>query len=102
MSQSQLTAVLRGQHGLGPKAVIRIAEILQLDVGDVLILIEEDKARTDDDKQFWGRRSPRVSAALATAGLALIAAVNWTSAKASTVIISSSNATSYTLYELGL
>lgn len=86
MPQHQLSDVLKKKYGLGPKAVIRISEILQIDVRDVLVLIEEDKARTPDDKEFWGRRSPRVSAALAFAGLAFVAAlIHGSNAQASCV-----------------
>jgi hypothetical protein len=59
MNQSNLHRVLCGKAGLGPKAVVRVSEILQRDLKDVLVLIEEDKAKTAKDKEFWTRRSPR-------------------------------------------
>jgi ABC-type Fe3+-siderophore transport system permease subunit len=49
------------------------SEILQRDLKDVLVLIEEDKAKTAKDKEFWERRSPRITAALLTAILAVAA-----------------------------
>jgi hypothetical protein len=73
MNQSNLQRVLCGKAGLGPKAVVRVSEILQRDLKDVLVLIEEDKAKTAKDKEFWERRSPRITAALFTAILAVAA-----------------------------
>ena len=73
MSQSNLTRVLAGKSGLGPKAVVRLAEILHRDLRDVLTLVEEDKAKTPKDREFWERRSPRISAAVAIAFMALAA-----------------------------
>jgi hypothetical protein len=56
MSQSNLTRVLAGKSGLGPKAAIRVSEILQRDLRDVLVLIEEDKAKTahHGDDSYYG------------------------------------------------
>ena len=102
MPQSQLTNVLRGKYGLGNKAVMRIAEILGRDVRDVLVLIEEDKAKTEDDREFWGRRSPRISAASAVAALALFAAGLGKDAQAATGWNHSHGLTTYTLYEVRL
>jgi len=78
MDQSNLQRVLAGKAGLGPKAVIRLSELLQQDVRDLLVLVEEDKARTARDREFWERRSPRITAAIAVAILALGAAVTTT------------------------
>jgi hypothetical protein len=75
LHQSHLIKVLSGKSGIGPKAVIRIAEILQRDVRDVLVLVEEDKAVLPKDREFWSRRSPRITAVLALAALAFFAAV---------------------------
>jgi hypothetical protein len=73
MSQSNLTRVLAGKSGLGTKAVLRVSEILQRDLRDVLVLVEEDKAKTAKEREFWERRSPRITAALLTAILAVAA-----------------------------
>jgi hypothetical protein len=99
LSQTTLKHVLAGKHGLGPKPVIRLAEQLRMDRGDVLVLIEEDKAKTPEDKEFWGRRSPRISAAGAVAALALSSAWLTSSAKALDIypVI---DFTSYTLCEV--
>jgi hypothetical protein len=56
MDQSYLARVLAGKAGLGPKAVMRLAELLERDVRDILVLVEVDKAKTERDRQFWGRR----------------------------------------------
>jgi predicted benzoate:H+ symporter BenE len=62
-----------GKHGLGPKAVVRVAEILQRDLRDVLCLVEEDKAKTPKEREFWERRSPRISATVLTAVMGIVA-----------------------------
>ncbi len=74
MPQSQLSEVLKGKYGLGPKAQLRIAEILKRDLRDIMVLTEEDKAKTENDREFWGRRSPRISAAIAVTAMAFGAA----------------------------
>ena len=75
MDQSGLARVLCGKAGLGPKAVIRISEILQRDVRDILVLVEEDKATTAKSREFWERRSPRITAAILTTILGVVAAL---------------------------
>ena len=75
MTQSDLARVLAGKAGLGNKAVVRLSEILQRDLRDVLVLVEEDKARTPKTREFWERRSPRISATIATAILAVFAVI---------------------------
>jgi hypothetical protein len=100
MEQGQLTRVLKGEFGLGAKAQLRISEILQMDLRDVLVLTEEDKAKRPEDREFWGRRSPRISAATAIAAVAFFAAGLGQDVKASTVYKTSCNWTSYTLCEL--
>jgi hypothetical protein len=73
MQQSHLARVMAGKAGLGTKAAVRVSELLQRDLRDVIILIEEDKAKTAKDRAFWERRSPRITAAVATAFMALAA-----------------------------
>jgi hypothetical protein len=73
MSQSNLTRVLAGKSGLGPKAVVCIAETLRRDLRDILCLVEEDKARSAKEREFWERRSPRISAAIIIAFLVVVA-----------------------------
>jgi hypothetical protein len=73
MQQSTLARVLAGKQGLGTKATVRVSEILQRDLKDVLVLIEEDKAKTAKEREFWERRSPRITAAILTTILALAA-----------------------------
>jgi hypothetical protein len=58
MDQSHLAKVLCGKAGLGPIPVVRVSEILQRDLKDVLVLVEEDKAKTRKQREFWERRSP--------------------------------------------
>lgn len=74
IDQSQFIKVMAGKSTFGPKPVIRLAELLQRDVRDILVLIEEDKAKTPKDKEFWGRRSPRITASSVIAIVALLAA----------------------------
>jgi hypothetical protein len=73
MDQSHLAKVLCGKAGLGPMAVTRVSEILQRDLRDVLVLVEEDKAKTRKQREFWERRSPRITAAILTAILPIAA-----------------------------
>ena len=73
MDQSHLAKVLCGKAGLGPMPVVRVAEILQRDLKDILVLVEEDKAKTRKQREFWERRSPRITAAILTTILALAA-----------------------------
>jgi hypothetical protein len=73
MDQSHLAKVLCGKAGLGPIPVVRVSEILQRDLKDVLVLIEEDKAKTRKQREFWERRSPRITAAILTTILAVAA-----------------------------
>jgi hypothetical protein len=73
MNQSNLARVLVGKQGLGPKAVVRVAEILQRDLRDVLCLVEEDKAKTPKEREFWERRSPRIAATILTTILGIVA-----------------------------
>jgi transcriptional regulator with XRE-family HTH domain len=73
MSQSNLTRVLAGKSGLGVKAAVRISEVLQRDLRDVLCLVEEDKAKSAKEREFWERRSPRITATILTAILGVVA-----------------------------
>jgi hypothetical protein len=97
MQQSTLARVLAGKQGLGPKAVVRVSEILQRDLRDVLVLVEEDKAVRPKDREFWERRSPRITAAIAIAVLALAAAVRIPSASAGLYNHTASSFPCYTL-----
>jgi hypothetical protein len=71
MQQNQLARVLKGEFGLGIKAQVRMAEILNMPLMDVVALTEEDKAKRPEEKEFWGRRSPRIAASRALAIVAL-------------------------------
>jgi hypothetical protein len=101
MNQSNLQRVFAGKAGLGLKAAVRVSEILSRDLKDILVLIEEDKAKSKRDKEFWERRSPRITAAIAIATLALGVAVTTTKTSASILdnhtVLTAHN---YTLCEL--
>jgi hypothetical protein len=97
MDQSHLAKVIAGKAGLGPIPVVRLSEILQRDLRDVLVLVEEDKAKTRKQREFWGRRSPRIVAAIALAVLAFGAATITTTRALGTGVISSADFNSYTL-----
>jgi transcriptional regulator with XRE-family HTH domain len=62
MSQSALNQVLQGKCGFGAESVQRLSEALRMDLGEVLALVEEDKAKTPEKKEFWRVRAPRLSA----------------------------------------
>jgi len=100
MQQSTLARVLAGKQGLGPKAVVRVSEILQRDLRDILVLVEEDKAVRPKDREFWERRSPRITAAIAVAVLALAAAVRIPSASMGLYNRTASSFPFYTLCEV--
>jgi len=100
MSQSDLAKILAGKHALGMKACVRVAELTQVPLLDVIALTQEDVAKTPKNKAFWSRRSPRISAATALAAVALIAAGARTDAKASSTVQNTSrDLTTYTLCE---
>jgi hypothetical protein len=75
MHQSDLLRVFAGKQGLGLKAAIRISELLQRDFRDIVVLIEEDKATRPKDVEFWGARSPRITASILTAILGIAVTV---------------------------
>lgn len=82
MTQGDLNRVLAGKNGLGIKAAVRLSEVLHRDLKDIVVLLEEDKAKRPKDIEFWGRRSPRITATGAIAALALVAAQGLTNARA--------------------
>lgn len=73
MGQSDLNKVMAGKHGLPLKALVRIHEITQIPLLDVIAITQEEIAKTPPNKAFWGRRSPRASTAAAIAALAFLA-----------------------------
>lgn len=73
LNQSHLAKVLCGKSGIGPKAILRISEILQRDLRDILVLIEEEQAVRPKDKEFWEKRSPRITATILTSILGVVA-----------------------------
>lgn len=75
MSQSNLARVLCGKGTLGEKAAVRVSEILQRDLLDILAMIREETAKSESEKRFWERRSPRISATVAIAFMAIVAGV---------------------------
>ncbi len=75
MQQSNLRKALQGKQGLGIKAIVRASEITGMDAKEVAAIVECERAKDPDEKEFWRVRSPRISAAIVTA-LALFAAVN--------------------------
>jgi hypothetical protein len=101
-SQSDLNKVLAGEHGLSLKSLVRLSEITQLPLIDVLAITQEEIAKTPVNKTFWGRRSPRIPTASAIAALALAVVGIAQSARAHTVNTLSTNATTYTLCEVSI
>lgn len=57
MQQAQLGKVLRGELGIGPKAVVAISDALKRDLYDVMVVVELDKAKTADAKEFWSKKA---------------------------------------------
>lgn len=98
MTPSQLNDILKGKHGLGSKAIVRVAELTSIPTHDVLVMVNEDKTKSPGDKEFWSRRSPRITASLAIAMLAFGLAGKWQDARAGQ--LTSCNLTTYILCEL--
>lgn len=79
ISQSNLTAVLSGERGLGVEACVRASEILSVPLEHVLAEIFAHSAKTPEKKAFWEQRLPRVLPALviwaSTAGMICVTKV---------------------------
>lgn len=64
VQQTQLKRWLKGQGFPGNEAAFRIATILGLDAKDVIALIEEDRADTEEARSYWRSLcTPRVQQA---------------------------------------
>jgi len=66
ITQGQLNRVLRSDINLSNKAVLKASELLGRDLKVMLIMIEGDRARSDDEKEYWQRRIDQIAATLAT------------------------------------
>lgn len=53
MTQSNLIEIKKGKRWPSLKSQIRIAELLKIDLKDVVALINEDKAKTDTERAHW-------------------------------------------------
>jgi hypothetical protein len=56
MDQTTLDKVMAGKHGLGPRAAVLMAEILNKDLEHVLAQLERDKAKSPEAVMFWTMR----------------------------------------------
>ena len=100
ITQSDLNRTLAAKNGLSIKALVRVSEITQVPLIDVLAMTQEEIAKTPANKAFWGQRSPRASTTAAVAALAfLVVGRLGHGAPVNTVEILSKNLTTYTLCE---
>lgn len=69
MPQSYLIEVKKGRRWPGQASQIAIAELLKMDLKDVMALVNEDKAKTPGEREYWrGLLSARIREAFNTAG----------------------------------
>lgn len=72
MGDADLRRVERGDANFTPRQVVRLGEVLGQPWPELLVLVQEDRAKTDDEREFWRRLGPRV---VATAALWTVSAV---------------------------
>jgi len=53
MNPSNFMRVLSGKNWPGPAAQLRMAELLRIDLRDIVALINEDKAKSEADRAYW-------------------------------------------------
>ena len=63
ISYSDLRKTRAGKGFSGPKQRMRIHEITGIPLDDVTAMIETERSKKPDDKEFWAKRLPRISAA---------------------------------------
>lgn len=69
MQQSYLIEVKKGRRFPGQKAQLRLADLLKIDLRDVMALINEDKAKSEAERLHWRSLcSEGVRAALTATG----------------------------------
>lgn len=73
MPQHHLIAIKKGRGFFGPKQRVRLHEITRIPLEEVTAMLEFERAKKPEDKEFWRARLPRISAALVI-GIATAAA----------------------------
>jgi plasmid maintenance system antidote protein VapI len=56
IAQNTLNHVLKGDRNLSNKSILKASELLGRDFKGMLILVESDRARSDEEKEYWARR----------------------------------------------
>lgn len=74
-SHQNLNHVEHGRRNFTERQAVLLAELLGQPIPDVLALIGEDKAKTEEEREFWRRRAPRVLATTAVWIVAVVAAL---------------------------
>lgn len=72
-SHQNLNHVEHGRRNFTKRQAVLLAELLGQPIPDVLALIGEDKAKTEDEREFWRRRAPRALETTALWSLAVVA-----------------------------
>lgn len=72
--QPAISSYRAGNSHLSNKTAFKVAQMLGLDPADVIAQVEIDRAKTDEDRNFWKGRGGKV-AAIAVSASILLAAV---------------------------
>lgn len=70
ITQSTLNKVLAGERNLGNKAALKASELLERDLKVMLIMLENDRARSDDERDYWRRRMEQIAPTVEAANTA--------------------------------
>jgi plasmid maintenance system antidote protein VapI len=60
MTQGTLNKILAGDRNLSNKGALKASELLGRDFKTMLIMLEQDRARSPDEREFWQRRMEQV------------------------------------------
>lgn len=64
MRQTDLIKIKNGRGFFGQRYRVRISEITKIPLEDVTAMLEFERSKSDDEKEFWRQRLPRISAAI--------------------------------------
>lgn len=64
LEQTHLIAIKKGRGFFGPKQRARLAEITKIPHEELTAMLEFEKAKSEEDREFWRSRLPRISAAI--------------------------------------
>ena len=67
ISRQEISNYRTGRHALGVKVCFKIAALLDCDAASVIAAVESERARTDQDRDFWKGALLRAAAAVVAA-----------------------------------